>query len=173
MKKILKIAIAIIGATIITFGVAQIPKSTRTGKVKPEDKPVKVEVSTQKPIELIALENVTELTTESTEVSTECTEEVTEEENPLYSLPLGHYTLTAYEWTGNTCANGEYPTEGYTIACNSLPLGTRVYIEGYGFYTVEDRGGMADNVIDIYLGDYDECIEFGVQEADVYLIKED
>ena len=99
-------------------------------------------------------------------------EEPTETDR-YHSLPLGHYTLTAYEWTGNTCANGNYPSKGYTIACNSLPIGTRVWIEGYGEFTVEDRGGKADNVIDIYLGDYDECIEFGVQEADVYLIKED
>ena len=99
-------------------------------------------------------------------------EEPTETDR-YHSLPLGHYTLTAYEWTGNTCANGNYPSKGYTIACNSLPIGTRVWIEGYGEFTVEDRGGMAYNVIDIYLGDYDECIEFGVQEADVYLIKED
>lgn len=134
--------------------------------------------------------NVAEIQKETTEVKEEVSEvkeEISEVEEMLqnleteestetdkyHSLPLGHYTLTAYEWTGNTCANGEYPSKGYTIACNSLPLGTRVYIEGYGFYTVEDRGGMADNVIDIYLGDYDECIEFGVQEADVYLIKEE
>lgn len=83
---------------------------------------------------------------------------------------LGGYTLTAYEWTGNPCANGNYPTEGYTVACNSLPLGTRIYIEGLGEYVIEDRGGMNDSVIDIYMGDYDSCIQFGVQYADVYII---
>lgn len=84
---------------------------------------------------------------------------------------LGSYELTAYEWTGNPCANGNYPSCGYTVACNSLALGTRIYIEGYGEYVVEDRGGMADNVIDIYMGDYDTCIQFGRQTANVYLVE--
>lgn len=91
-------------------------------------------------------------------------------ERPKRTL-LGIYELTAYEWTGNPCSNGNYPTEGYTVACNSLPLGTRIYIEGYGEYTVEDRGGMAGNVIDIYMGDYDSCIQFGRRSALIYLLE--
>lgn len=91
-------------------------------------------------------------------------------ERPKRTL-LGTYELTAYEWTGNPCSNGNYPTEGYTVACNSLPLGTRIYIEGYGEYVVEDRGGMAGNVIDIYMGDYDSCIQFGRRSASIYLLE--
>lgn len=86
--------------------------------------------------------------------------------------PIGVYELTAYEWTGNPCANGNYPTTCYTVACNSLALGTRIYIEGYGEYVVEDRGGMADNVIDIYYGDVDACYQFGRRSAQVYIINE-
>ena len=86
--------------------------------------------------------------------------------------PIGVYELTAYEWTGNPCANGNYPTTCYTVACNSLALGTRIYIEGYGEYVVEDRGGMADNVIDIYYGDVDACYQFGRRSAQVYIIND-
>ena len=82
---------------------------------------------------------------------------------------LGTYQLTAYEYTGNACANGNMPTRDYTVACNSLPLGTKIYIEGYGDYVVEDRGGMAGNVVDVYLGDYNECIQFGRRSANVYI----
>lgn len=82
---------------------------------------------------------------------------------------LGVYELTAYEYTGSPCANGNMPSAGYTVACNSLPLGTRIYIEGYGYYVVEDRGGMAGNVIDVYLGDPGACIQFGRRTANVYL----
>lgn len=92
-------------------------------------------------------------------------------ESPEGMTPLGNYQLTAYEWTGNPCANGNYPTEGYTVACNSLPLGTKIYIEGYGTYTVEDTGGMGNNVIDIYLGDAGECVQFGRQNAQVYIVE--
>lgn len=95
-------------------------------------------------------------------------EEIAETESHM--TYVGHYELTAYEWTGNPCANGNYPTAGYTVACNSLPLGTRIYIDGYGYYTVEDTGGMSDNVVDIYMGDYDTCIQFGRQGGDVYIV---
>lgn len=81
---------------------------------------------------------------------------------------IGDYELTAYAWTGNPCANGNYPTCGYTVACNSLPLGTKVYIEGYGDYIVEDRGGMPNNVIDVYMGDHNTCVQFGRRSAKIY-----
>lgn len=84
---------------------------------------------------------------------------------------LGSYQLTAYAWTGNRCANGNYPSCGYTVASNSIPMGSRIYIDGYGEYVVEDRGGMASNVIDVYMGDYNTCIQFGRRTADVYLIE--
>lgn len=93
---------------------------------------------------------------------------IEEEQKPVYTY-YGTYSLTAYEWTGNPCANGNYPTKGYTVACNSLPLGTRIYIEGYGEYVVEDRGGMNGSTIDIYMGDYNECIQFGRRSANVYV----
>jgi len=85
----------------------------------------------------------------------------------------GIFELTAYSETGNTCANGNYPTVGHTAASNYFPLGTKIYIEGMGEYTIEDRGGMASNVIDIYMGDYDTCIEFGRKQAGIYIINED
>ena len=81
--------------------------------------------------------------------------------------------LTAYEWTGAPCANGAFPTVGYTVACNSLPLGTRVYVEGIGERVVEDRGASwhSSNWMDIYLGDVSACDQFGVREADVYVLR--
>lgn len=95
------------------------------------------------------------------------------ENTPEGMTYLGDYQLTAYEWTGNPCANGNYPTEGYTIASNTLPIGTRVYIEGIGERTVEDTGGMPGNVIDIYMGDPGTCVQFGRQSGAVYIIPEE
>lgn len=85
---------------------------------------------------------------------------------------LGSYDITAYEWTGNPCANGNYPTEGYTVACNSLPLGTTIYIDGVGYRTVEDRGATwhSSNWIDLYLGDVPSCNEWGVRTRDVWIV---
>ena len=108
-----------------------------------------------------------ELSTEEEKNVPEASESFTE---PTMTY-LGVYELTAYEWTGEVCADGSYPSSGYTVGCNSLPLGTKIYIVGYGEYVVQDRGGMSDNVIDIYMEDYDACIEFGRRTADVYLIE--
>ena len=85
---------------------------------------------------------------------------------------LGCYTLTAYIATGSPCADGVYPQVGYTIACNDPSLWHRwVYIEGYGTYYCHDTGGMPSNsIIDVFVGSYDEAIQFGVRSANVYLI---
>lgn len=107
------------------------------------------------------------------------TEEVIEpeeiaEESPEEELEyLGTFDMTAYEWTGSPCANGNYPTVGYTVACNSLPLGTTVYIEGVGYRVVEDRGAEwhGDWWMDLYLGDVDSCYEWGVRSVDVYIVR--
>lgn len=76
--------------------------------------------------------------------------------------------------SGSKTSSGTYPAAGRTVACNSLPLGTRIYIEGYGEYVVEDRGGMGGNVIDIYMGEQendDVCNSFGRKKnVTVYVI---
>lgn len=96
-------------------------------------------------------------------------------ENPTSSMePLGEWHITAYTWTGYPCANGSYPQAGYTVACNSLPMGTIVYIEGVGIRTVEDRGpaSMGDAWVDIYMDTVDECVQWGSQSRQVWRIKE-
>lgn len=96
------------------------------------------------------------------------------EDSPEEELEyLGTFEMTAYEWTGNPCANGNYPEVGYTVACNSLPLGTTVYIEGVGYRVVEDRGAEwhGSNWMDLYLGDVDSCYEWGVRSVEVYVVR--
>ena len=98
-------------------------------------------------------------------------EETEETESRTY---LGTYKVTAYAETGNPCANGNYPTTDHTIACNSLPFGSKVYIDGVGYRTVEDRGASwhEDEWIDLYLGDVNSCIQWGVQYKDIFLVEE-
>ena len=88
----------------------------------------------------------------------------------------GSYYCTAYESTGKACADGVYPCEGVTVASNDPKLWNKVIeisgtgTEYDGIYYVHDRGGMATNVIDIFIDDYDKCIEFGRRKADIYVI---
>ena len=99
------------------------------------------------------------------------------EPEPTYTY-IGGYTLTAYcpcayccgHSTGLT-ANGTVATPNHTVASNSLPLGTHIYIEGYGEYVVEDRGGMSSSVIDIFFGSHGEALGFGKGYADVYIVE--
>ena len=84
------------------------------------------------------------------------------------------FQLTAYEWTGRRCADGSWPVEGYSCASNLYPLGTRLYIEGVGERVVTDRGGMGNNVVDIYMGDAETCKQFGrVFNAEVTVIEDE
>ena len=98
------------------------------------------------------------------------------QQNPLDEMEfLGTWRITAYAETGSPCANGNYPTVGYTIACNSLDFGTKVFIQGLGTRTIEDRGPdwLGSEWCDLYLGDTADCIAWGDQYRDVYLIKEE
>lgn len=102
--------------------------------------------------------------------------EYTQDTDPFEDMEyLGNWRVTAYAETGYCCANGQYPTTGYTIACNSLPFGTQVYIDGVGFRTVEDRGPawLGSEWCDLYLGDYQTCVQWGNQYRDVYLVPEE
>ena len=48
-----------------------------------------------------------------------------------------------------------------------------MYIEGLGERVVTDRGGMGNNVVDIFMGDPATCIEFGRRSANVTVIGEE
>ena len=81
---------------------------------------------------------------------------------------IGSYIITAYTWTGNTMANGEYPYVG-CAASSDFPIGTTLYIEGVGTYVVNDVCPTS-GVIDIYMNSYDDCITFGRRNAQVYIL---
>lgn len=91
---------------------------------------------------------------------------------------LGNFKLTSYcncelccgQWAGGPTASGTEPTQGRTVAMGGLPFGTKLVINGL-IYTVEDRGTPYGH-IDIYRNSHDDCNQFGVQFADVYLLKD-
>ena len=82
------------------------------------------------------------------EESDSLTRNWTVDEMTYYSGPYGCYGAA-----GRTLINN------YSVACNSIPLGTIVYIQSSdgsvdGYYRVDDTGGMGNNVIDIFYSDY-------------------
>lgn len=53
-----------------------------------------------------------------------------------------------------------------------IPLGTELYVEGYGYCVAEDTGGLIKgNRIDIYLDSEAECVNWGVRDVTVYILK--
>lgn len=54
---------------------------------------------------------------------------------------------------------------------NVIPLGTRVYIPGYGTAVAADTGGaIRGNKIDLCMESYGEAINFGRRSVDVYIL---
>lgn len=94
-----------------------------------------------------------------------------------YGEYLGKFKLTSYctcaiccgQWANGVTASGAMPTEGRTVAMAGVPFGTRLVIGGQ-IYVVEDRGTPYGHV-DIYKNLHQDCSQFGVQYADVYLAK--
>ena len=89
---------------------------------------------------------------------------------------LGVYKITHYcscsqccGWSTGITASGTYATVGRTVACNSLPFGTKIMING-NVYTVEDTGGMGNSTIDIFVGSHQEALNKGTYYTDVYLV---
>ena len=95
---------------------------------------------------------------------------------------LGMFTLTAYcpcyqccgKWSEfGLTATGTVPAQGRTIAVDPdvIPYGTQVIING-NTYVAEDCGGaIQGNKIDIFFNNHDDALIFGIQTAEVKIIK--
>ena len=55
---------------------------------------------------------------------------------------------------------------------NVIPLGTTVYIPGYGVARAEDTGSaILGNRVDLCMLDYNECMAFGRRTVLVYILE--
>ena len=84
------------------------------------------------------------------------------------------FEATAYTWTGNRTVTGTWPSRG-TIAVDPtiIPLGTRLFVEGYGEGIAEDTGGaIQGHIIDLYMESEDECWDWGRRTVEVRIIEE-
>ena len=88
------------------------------------------------------------------------------------------YTMMSTAYAGDTITYiGTTPVRDpdgiSTIAVDPsiIPLGSKVYILGYGLAIASDTGGLIKgNRIDLFLNSEDECINWGVQTVSLYLI---
>lgn len=100
---------------------------------------------------------------------------------------VGEFKLTGYCACKKCCgkspsnpnygitAMGSKATEGITVAMDKrFPFGTKVYIEGLGVRTVEDRGGaIKGNRVDVFVSTHSGCFDAQYnRKANVYIINE-
>lgn len=114
---------------------------------------------TQAESETVDIENF------ETEVITEPA--IAETETKTY---LGNLRITGYVATGNPTASGAMPYVG-GVALNQsygLAYGTRIYIDGFGEYIVNDTG-CAYGVVDVFCNTVEECYAL-TSYADVYVV---
>jgi 3D (Asp-Asp-Asp) domain-containing protein len=112
----------------------------------------------------------------------ETTEEIyTESYDDSYGgslVYLGDWTITYYcaceiccgEWASGYTASGTLATEGITVACGSLPMGTQIYIDGIGYRTVEDTG-VNGEWIDVFVNSHEAALQGGMYTTAVYLVQ--
>lgn len=100
---------------------------------------------------------------------------------------LGEFAIVAYcpceeccgKWALNRpdgivyTASGEEAVPGVTVAVDPdiIPLGSKVYIEGMGWYVAHDTGNFSGKVIDVYFEDHEAALEFGRRDAMVSVPK--
>jgi uncharacterized protein YabE (DUF348 family) len=89
-----------------------------------------------------------------------------------YSKSL-RVSASAYTYTGNRTSTGTKPKVG-TIAVDPsvIPLGSKLYVEGYGYGRAEDTGGaIKGNRIDLFMETERQCLNWGRRPVKVYVIK--
>ena len=125
-------------------------------------------IATTATTELRTTTTETTTTSTSTETETEVTDVVIETETTCggdicHTEPLsGYWDMTYYSATalGHTTppcgASGNQLIEGYSVACDSLPFGTLIYLDSdyiSGTFRVDDCGTGNNHTIDVYYWD--------------------
>ncbi len=80
---------------------------------------------------------------------------------------------SAYTYTGFRTATGLTPAVGMVaVDPGVIPMGSRLYIEGYGYARAADTGGaVKGNKIDLFMEEYGQCMSWGRRTVKVYILQ--
>lgn len=80
---------------------------------------------------------------------------------------------TAYTHTGNRTAAGVWPCQGViAVDPRVIPLGTWLYVEGYGLGQALDTGGLIKGRrIDLFMDSERQAVVWGRQPVQVYILR--
>lgn len=74
--------------------------------------------------------------------------------------------------SGTACVRDEGGYSTIAVDPRVIPLGTKMYIEGYGYAIAQDTGGaIKGNIIDLYFNSYGETMNWGRRNVKVYILK--
>lgn len=103
------------------------------------------------------------------------------ESGPLRYSEVREMTATAYypgprstgEWADGLTFTGLVARRGViAVDPTVIPLGTRLYVPGYGEGIAADIGGaIKGNIIDVLFETYEEAIQWGRQTVQVYILE--
>lgn len=85
-------------------------------------------------------------------------------------------SATAYSGSGSTASGRRLNRDSNgisTIAVDPsvIPLGSKVYIEGYGYAVAADTGtSIKGNKIDVYFNEYDEACRWGLKKVNLSIV---
>ncbi|OLS39866.1 3D domain-containing protein [Bacillus sp. MRMR6] len=111
------------------------------------------------------------------DITTNNTQKTVETETEVQELTV---TATAYTASCEGCsgitATGvnilDNPDEKVIAVDPSvIPLGSKVYVEGYGYATAADTGGaIKGNKIDVFIPEHEDAINWGVKKVEVTVL---
>ena len=92
-----------------------------------------------------------------------------------YERKITGVRAVSYYFSGNPVGSYGLPCEFGTVAVdpNLIPLGSLLYIEGYGYAIANDVGSaIKGKVVDLYMEKYEQCLLWGARWTTVYVIDE-
>lgn len=93
--------------------------------------------------------------------------------NQLVRFREARYMDTsAYTYTGRRTSTGRNPEVGMVaVDPGVIPLGSRLYIEGYGYGRAADTGGsIKGNRLDLFMEQRSQCLNWGRRTVKVYVL---
>ncbi|MEW6663264.1 MAG: 3D domain-containing protein [Bacillota bacterium] len=80
---------------------------------------------------------------------------------------------TGYTHTGNPTFTGIYPYRGImAVDPEVIPLGTLMWVEGYGYARAADTGGVIKgNIIDLFFDTKEEALKWGRRQVKVFVVE--
>lgn len=135
--------------------------------------------NTEETVQVEQTANTSEQTEATESNASESSSETSSETSPAgetISMTATAYTAKCDGCSGITSTgvdlNNNPNAKVVAVDPNVIPLGSEVYVEGYGYATAADVGGAINgNKIDLHVPTKEEANSFGVQEVNVTIVE--